>query len=130
MVIFAHGSGSSRFSPRNRQVAETLDQRGLATLLIDLLTEDEEAVDERTAHLRFDVEMLADRLVLIGRQQHRRMADTGKLQQTGSRTAHRHFARRGLEQQIRLRAAQNQRRALDLHRPEPHMRYRGDMRLR
>ena len=62
VVLFAHGSGSSRFSTRNRQVAEALRKRGLATLLIDLLTRDEELVDTRTAHLRFDIELLADRL--------------------------------------------------------------------
>ncbi|MBI2392555.1 MAG: dienelactone hydrolase family protein [Deltaproteobacteria bacterium] len=61
-VVFAHGSGSSRFSPRNRFVAGLLQARGLATLLVDLLTKREEAVDERTAHLRFDVDLLAARL--------------------------------------------------------------------
>ena len=63
LVLFAHGSGSSRFSSRNRHVAEALRKRGLGTLLIDLLTHDEELVDTRTAHLRFDIELLADRLV-------------------------------------------------------------------
>ena len=63
IVLFAHGSGSSRFSSRNRQVAESLRTRGLATLLIDLLSHDEELVDTRTAHLRFDIELLAGRLV-------------------------------------------------------------------
>ena len=63
IVLFAHGSGSSRFSSRNRQVAESLRTRGLATLLIDLLSRDEELVDTRTAHLRFDIELLAGRLV-------------------------------------------------------------------
>ena len=63
LVLFAHGSGSSRFSSRNRAVAEALRARGLGTLLIDLLTHDEELVDTRTAHLRFDIELLADRLV-------------------------------------------------------------------
>lgn len=66
LVLFAHGSGSSRFSSRNRYVAETLEDRGFATLLMDLLTEKEEAADLRTAHLRFDVEMLADRLNIAG----------------------------------------------------------------
>lgn len=65
LVAFAHGSGSSRFSPRNRYVADVLDQHGLATLLIDLLTEDEERIDDRTAALRFDIGLLADRLVAI-----------------------------------------------------------------
>ena len=63
VVVFAHGSGSSRHSPRNRFVADVLREGGLATLLIDLLTRDEEAVDLRTARLRFDIGMLADRLV-------------------------------------------------------------------
>jgi len=64
-VMFAHGSGSSRFSPRNRYVADTLHQHGLATLLIDLLTEREEELDEQTGRLRFDIQMLADRLVAL-----------------------------------------------------------------
>jgi len=63
IVVFAHGSGSSRFSSRNRHVAEVLRAGGHGTLLLDLLTREEEAVDMRTAHLRFDIEMLADRLV-------------------------------------------------------------------
>jgi putative phosphoribosyl transferase len=64
VVLFAHGSGSSRFSSRNRYVAEYLRKHGgLATLLIDLLTHDEELVDTRTAHLRFDIELLAERLI-------------------------------------------------------------------
>jgi pimeloyl-ACP methyl ester carboxylesterase len=62
MVLFAHGSGSSRFSPRNRFVAEVLRSVGLGTLLMDLLTPDEEALDARTLALRFDVELLAERL--------------------------------------------------------------------
>ena len=63
MVLFAHGSGSGRHSPRNRLVAEILNEAGLGTLLMDLLTADEEARDARTAHLRFDIALLADRLV-------------------------------------------------------------------
>ena len=63
VVLFAHGSGSSRHSTRNRFVAETLREAGLATLLIDLLTEKEESVDLQTRHLRFDIGMLAGRLV-------------------------------------------------------------------
>ena len=63
VVLFAHGSGSSRHSSRNRAVAAALREGGLATLLIDLLTAEEEAVDLRTRHLRFDIAMLADRLV-------------------------------------------------------------------
>ena len=62
-VIFAHGSGSSRHSPRNKYVAETLNERGLSTLLIDLLTTEEEAIDNQTAELRFNIRILADRLV-------------------------------------------------------------------
>ena len=63
IVLFAHGSGSSRFSPRNRLVAEVLRNAGLATLLIDLLTAGEEELDVRTAALRFDIGLLAKRLV-------------------------------------------------------------------
>jgi dienelactone hydrolase len=65
LVVFAHGSGSSRHSPRNAYVARVLEERGLGTLLIDLLTPHEEAVDQQTAHLRFDIPMLAARLVSI-----------------------------------------------------------------
>jgi putative phosphoribosyl transferase len=65
LVLFAHGSGSSRHSPRNQFVAAALESRGFATLLIDLLTPAEEIVDRRTAQLRFDIEMLATRLVAI-----------------------------------------------------------------
>jgi putative phosphoribosyl transferase len=63
VVLFAHGSGSSRHSSRNRHVARLLNEAKLATLLIDLLTLDEEAIDARTAHLRFDIDLLAERLV-------------------------------------------------------------------
>src|SRR4030081_3224232 len=63
VVLFAHGSGSSRHSPRNRYVARVLNEAKLATLLIDLLTLHEEVVDACTAHLRFDIDLLAERLV-------------------------------------------------------------------
>jgi putative phosphoribosyl transferase len=63
LVIFAHGSGSSRFSPRNKYVAEILNDAGFAALLIDLLTLDEESVDNRTAEHRFNIGLLADRLI-------------------------------------------------------------------
>lgn len=63
VVLFAHGSGSSRHSPRNRYVAEALLEVGLATLLIDLLTTAEEHEDDRTARLRFDIKLLAGRVV-------------------------------------------------------------------
>jgi putative phosphoribosyl transferase len=63
IVLFAHGSGSSRHSPRNRYVARLLNEAHLATLLVDLLTLEEEAIDARTARLRFDIRLLADRLV-------------------------------------------------------------------
>jgi putative phosphoribosyl transferase len=63
VVVFAHGSGSGRHSPRNRAVANHLVDAGLATLLIDLLTAEEEAVDVRTAHLRFDIPLLAQRVI-------------------------------------------------------------------
>src|SRR4051812_1110513 len=57
LVMFAHGSGSSRFSSRNRAVAEFLDRRGFATLLLDLLTRDEEHLDARTGQYRFDIDL-------------------------------------------------------------------------
>lgn len=63
IVVFAHGSGSSRRSPRNRSVAQVLRDGGLATLLFDLLTPAEEAMDLHTAHFRFDIDLLARRLV-------------------------------------------------------------------
>ena len=67
VVLFAHGSGSGRHSPRNRFVARELQAAGLATFLIDLLTPEEEAVDLQTAHLRFDIPLLAERLVAATR---------------------------------------------------------------
>lgn len=63
VVIFAHGSGSSRFSSRNQYVAKQLQKSKLATLLFDLLTPEEEAIDAATAELRFDIELLASRLI-------------------------------------------------------------------
>jgi putative phosphoribosyl transferase len=63
IVLFAHGSGSSRHSPRNRYVARLLNEAKLATLLIDLLTLHEEVIDARTAQIRFDIDLLAERLV-------------------------------------------------------------------
>jgi len=81
VVAFAHGSGSSRFSPRNRYVAGVLQQAGLGTLLLDLLTPDEEQVDARTGHLRFDIGLLATRLVgatnWLGEQQEMRVLKVG-----------------------------------------------------
>ena len=61
IVLFVHGSGSSRYSPRNQYVAQTLQEGGLATLLFDLLTPQEEQIDLRTRHLRFDINLLARR---------------------------------------------------------------------
>ncbi|HMC65455.1 MAG TPA: alpha/beta family hydrolase [Gemmataceae bacterium] len=73
IVLFAHGSGSSRHSPRNQFVARAIRERGVATLLFDLLTEEEEAQDDLTGRLRFDIGLLAGRLVAatkwIARQQ-------------------------------------------------------------
>jgi putative phosphoribosyl transferase len=65
IVVFAHGSGSSRQSPRNKYVADVLNDAGIATLLIDLLTTDEELIDFQTARLRFDIDLLADRLITV-----------------------------------------------------------------
>jgi dienelactone hydrolase len=66
VVLFAHGSGSGRHSPRNRAVATALNDHGFATLLLDLLTPQEEVVDDRTAHIRFDIPLLASRLTAAG----------------------------------------------------------------
>jgi putative phosphoribosyl transferase len=63
LVLFAHGSGSSRHSPRNRYVARQLNEAKLGTLLIDLLTPEEEQLEARTRHLRFDIDLLAGRLI-------------------------------------------------------------------
>jgi len=65
VVVFAHGSGSSRHSPRNRYVADILNEAGLATLLIDLLNADEQEADLQTGQLRFDIGFLATRLIAI-----------------------------------------------------------------
>lgn len=67
LVIFAHGGGSSRLSPRNRRVAEVLQSSHLATLLLDLLTREEDAVDEKTLEHRFDIALLAYRLLAAAR---------------------------------------------------------------
>jgi putative phosphoribosyl transferase len=66
LVVFAHGTGSSRHSPRNRTVATRLNEAGFGTLLIDLLTPEEESIDIQTGRLRFDIGLLADRLLAAG----------------------------------------------------------------
>jgi putative phosphoribosyl transferase len=63
IVLFAHGSGSGRYSPRNQYVARVLQESGFATLLIDLLTAQEEEQDQYTAHLRFDIQLLSERVL-------------------------------------------------------------------
>ncbi len=65
IILFAHGSGSSRFSVRNQQVAKVLNEAQFATLLFDLLTDEEEGIDEYSLELRFDIELLASRLVAV-----------------------------------------------------------------
>lgn len=65
VVLFAHGSGSGRHSPRNRYVADELNRAGLVTVLADLLTPEEERIDQRTAALRFDIELLAGRVTAL-----------------------------------------------------------------
>jgi putative phosphoribosyl transferase len=65
IVLFAHGSGSGRHSKRNRYVAKVLQDSGLSTLLFDLLTEEEEIIDEQSMHLRFDIALLTDRLIAV-----------------------------------------------------------------
>ena len=67
LVLFAHGSGSSRLSPRNQFVARMLREAGLGTLLFDLLTREEEAIDSFTRHLRFDIVLLSERLMAATR---------------------------------------------------------------
>lgn len=66
-VVFVHGSGSSRFSPRNQYVAQELHRDGLGTLLFDLLTEDEEGIDMITRNFRFDIDLLSKRLIDVTR---------------------------------------------------------------
>ncbi len=78
MVLFAHGSGSSRHSPRNRYVAGVLQSQGMATLVFDLLTRGEEFVDERTEQLRFDIGLLAKRLCAVT-ESVRHEPDVGRL---------------------------------------------------
>jgi len=73
VVLFAHGSGSSRKSVRNRRVAQVLQGAGSATLLLDLLTQDEEAVDRGRAHLRYDIPLLTGRLMEATRWVQRRL---------------------------------------------------------
>ncbi|MCI0748174.1 MAG: dienelactone hydrolase family protein [Verrucomicrobia subdivision 3 bacterium] len=75
VVLFAHGSGSSRHSPRNQFVARTLREHGVGTLLFDLLTEDEEQEDRFTGHLRFDINLLAERLLGATRWYHEKEPD-------------------------------------------------------
>jgi putative phosphoribosyl transferase len=65
VVLFVHGSGSSRFSPRNRYVARVLQEAGFATLLLDLLTKQEEEQDRYSGHLRFNIELLSERVVEV-----------------------------------------------------------------
>jgi pimeloyl-ACP methyl ester carboxylesterase len=65
VVLFAHGSGSGRYSPRNRYVASELNSAGLATVLVDLLTAQEERIDARTYELRFDIDLLSERLAAL-----------------------------------------------------------------
>lgn len=79
LVLFAHGSGSSRRSPRNQAVAEVLRASGIATLLFDLLTPEEEAEDAYTGHLRFDIGLLSRRLVAVTRE----MADDPRSRDVG-----------------------------------------------
>jgi dienelactone hydrolase len=81
VVLFAHGSGSSRHSPRNQYVARVLREAGLGTLLMDLLTREEEKAEARTGHLRFDIPLLARRLVAavdwLGRDEETRALPVG-----------------------------------------------------
>ncbi len=81
IVVFAHGSGSSRFSKRNQQVAGYLAEQGMATLLFDLLTLEENGIDERTRELRFDIDLIGRRMIgavdWIGRAEETRNLQIG-----------------------------------------------------
>ncbi len=79
LVLFAHGSGSSRLSTRNRAVAEVLQRAGMGTLLFDLLTPEEEMADAHTGHLRFDLGLLSRRLALVTKE----IADDPQLRRLG-----------------------------------------------
>src|SRR6185503_14360128 len=79
IVIFVHGSGSSRLSPRNQYVARVLEEAGLATLLFDLLTEEEEELDMQTGSLRFNIGLLAERLIDVTTRISRIEGDTSGL---------------------------------------------------
>jgi dienelactone hydrolase len=76
VVLFAHGSGSSRHSPRNQFVARTLRESGVGTLLFDLLTQEEEEQDQYTGHFRFNINLLAERLLAATEWYHRREPDS------------------------------------------------------
>src|SRR5215218_2368065 len=65
VVLFAHGSGSSRYSSRNQFVANVLNNKGIATLLVDLLSQEEKSIDEETKHLRYNIELLAERFAAV-----------------------------------------------------------------
>ena len=82
LVLFAHGSGSSRLSLRNQAVAEVLRDAGIATLLFDLLTPEEEAQDAYTGHLRFDIGLLSQRLAIVTEE----IADDPRCRPLGSAT--------------------------------------------
>jgi putative phosphoribosyl transferase len=75
VVLFAHGTGSSRHSRRNQFVARTLQWRGLGTCLFDLLTQEEESSEQQTGHLRFDIQMLSNRLLGAARYIHQQLPD-------------------------------------------------------
>lgn len=86
VVLFAHGSGSSRHSPRNQSVARLLRDAGLGTLLFDLLTAEEEQLDARTGRLRFDIEFLAERLLEVSRWLREQRGETLPLAYFGAST--------------------------------------------
>src|SRR5690348_14351940 len=87
IVVFAHGSGSGRFSPRNQFVAQYLNKEGIATLLLDLLTREEEVVDDVTRELRFDIQLLARRLTAVSLWlEHHREAHPLKIAYFGAST--------------------------------------------
>ncbi len=83
IVLFAHGSGSGRHSKRNRFVAKVLQDAGLSTLLFDLLTEEEEEIDEQTRHLRFNIALLTDRLIAVTDWLFQTFADKNEAKKVG-----------------------------------------------
>ena len=134
LVVFAHGSGSSRLSSRNKFVADILHQSHISTFLFDLLTEQEEVIDQQTRQYRFDIPLLAQRLILVTRWlQNNQKTASSKLGYFGSKywscssincgcsIAGRHFSSRFTWRKARFS------RRLFVSRPVPHITYNWRM---